>query len=96
MLLTGVQRVADVCVAAHVLVQGLDPDDLSACGGQVGDADLVAGTEESRRVIIAVLHLNHHLHKVPLDWDLLVTHLRESEGVLKCVYACGGERTYGT
>lgn len=73
------QRVADVGIAAHVLVQGLDPDDLRACGGQVRDAGLVAGAEESRRVVVTVLHMNHYLHKVPLHWDLLVTHLRRSK-----------------
>lgn len=72
------QRVADVCIAANVLVQGFDPDDLGACRSQVGDASLVAGAEERRRVVVTVLHVNHHLHKVPLDWDLLVTHLRRS------------------
>lgn len=73
------QRVADFSVATHVLVQGLDPDDLRAGGGLVGDAGLIAGAKESRRVVVTVLHVNHHLHKVPLHWDLLVTHLRRSE-----------------
>lgn len=79
------KRIADVSIAAHVLVQGLDPDNLGACKGLVGDAGLVAGAEENRRVVVAVLHVNHHLHKVPLHWDLLVTHLRSSREVLKCL-----------
>lgn len=75
-MLTRVQRVADFSIAAHVLVQGLDPDHLGACRGKVGDAGLVAWAEEGRRVVIIVLHINHHLHKVPFHWHLLVTHLK--------------------
>lgn len=75
LLLTGVQRVADVGIAAHVLVQGLDSDDLGAHGGHVRDAGLVAGAEESWRVVVTVLHVDHHLCKVPFHWYLLVTHL---------------------
>lgn len=70
------QRVDDVGVGARVLVQRFDLDDLGAGGRQVGDAGLVAGAQESRRVVVTILHMNHHLHKVPLHWDLLVTHLR--------------------
>lgn len=83
-LLTRVQRVADVGVASHVLVYGLDPEDLGARVGQVRDTDLIAGAEESRRVVVAVLHMNHHLCKVPLHWYPLVTHLRTSEKILNC------------
>lgn len=78
-LLTCVQRIANLGVAARVLVQGLDPNHLGAGGCLVGDGDLVAWTEEGRRVVIAVLHLDHNLHKVPFDWDLLVAHLNLNE-----------------
>lgn len=44
LLLTCVQRVTNFSITAHVLVQGLDPDDLGACRHMVGDAGLVAGT----------------------------------------------------
>lgn len=81
--LTRVEGVADVGVAAHVLVQGLDPDDLGACRGRAGEAGLVAGAEEGRRVVVAVLNVNHHLHKVPLHRDLLVTHLKWSKEMLR-------------
>lgn len=36
-------------------------------------------------MIVTVLHLNHHLHKVPLHWDLLVTHLRRSKEMFECL-----------
>ena len=77
------QRVADVSVAAHVLVQRLDADHLGASGGQVGDGGLVPRAEERWRVVVTVLHVNHHLHKVPFHRDLLVTHLRRSEDMLE-------------
>lgn len=77
-LLTGVQRVADVCVAARVLVQGLDPDDLRARGGHVRDDGLVAGAQEGRRVVVAVLHVNYHFCKIPFHRDLLVKNLKGS------------------
>ena len=83
--LTRVERVADVGVAAHVFVQRLDPDDLGACGGQVGDADLISGAEEGWRVVVTVLHMHHYLHKVPLHRDLLITHLRRSQEALECL-----------
>lgn len=75
------QRVADVCIAAHVLVQGFDPYDLRACRGQVGDASLVARVQECWRVVVTVLHVNHHFNKVLLDWNLLVTYLRGSSEI---------------
>ena len=77
------QRVADVCIASHVLVEGLDLDDLGAHRAQVGDAGLVARPEESRGVVVTVLHMNHYLCKVPLHWYLLVTHLRRRRRSLK-------------
>lgn len=80
------QRVADFGIAAHVLVQCLDPGNHGACRGQVGDAGLILEAEESWRVVVTVLHMNHHLHKIPLDWDLLITHLRRSEEMLMCLW----------
>lgn len=78
------QRIDDVSIAAHVLVQSLDPDDLRAHGDQVGDAGLVAGAEESWGVVVTILHHNHHLRKVPLHGDLLIPDLRRNQGLLKC------------
>lgn len=80
---TRVQRVADVSVAAHVLVQCFDPDDLRSCGGQVRDCSFVAGAQERWRVIVAVLYLNDNLYKVSLYWNFLITHLRRIRILLK-------------
>lgn len=88
-LFTWVQRIADISIAAHVFIKGFHPYDLRACRGLVRDDGFIAWAEESRWVVITVLHMNHYLHKVSLHRDLLVTHLQRCKimvfvsGVLK-------------
>lgn len=71
--------VAEVSIAAHVLVQGFDLDHLGACRCLLADGGLITWSEEGWRVVVTVLDVHQHFCKVPLDWDLLVTHLERSK-----------------
>lgn len=79
--LTGVERVAEVCMAACVLVQGFHPEDLGAGGGLVRHRGFISRAQENWRVVVTVLHVDHYFHKVPLNRDFLVSYLYGKKGL---------------